>query len=59
MKTATRRKVVRKKKTPAKVAASYESIKQFEGKQYVGMQVGRSHKSYYDKGEWKDKKDNT
>ena len=56
MKTATRKKVVRKKRTPAKVAASYESIKWLEGKQYVGMQVGRTHKWYYDKGEWKDKK---
>jgi hypothetical protein len=55
MKTATR-KTVRKKKTPAKVKGSYETIKQYNGKQYVGMQIGRSHKWYYDKGEWKDKK---
>ncbi|HZA65050.1 MAG TPA: hypothetical protein VE573_19385, partial [Nitrososphaeraceae archaeon] len=26
------------------------------GKQYTGMKVGRSHKWYYDKGEWKEKK---
>ncbi|HEU4860773.1 MAG TPA: hypothetical protein VFT15_13095, partial [Chitinophagaceae bacterium] len=55
MKTATRRSV-RKKRTPKKVIGSYETIKQFNGKQYVGMQIGRSHKWYYDKGEWKDKK---
>jgi len=55
MKTATRKKV-RKKRTPAKVEASYEAIKNYNGKQYVGMQIGRSHKWYYDKGEWKDKK---
>ena len=55
MKTAVRKKV-RKKKTPIKVGASYEAIKNYNGKQYVGMQIGRSHKWYYDKGEWKDKK---
>ena len=56
MKTATRKKVIRKKKTPSKVVGSYETIKDHNGKQYVGMQIGRSHKWYYDKGEWKDKK---
>jgi hypothetical protein len=58
MKTATRtRKIVRKKKTPKKTkVGSYEVIKNYKGKQYVGMQIGRSHKWYYDKGEWKDKK---
>lgn len=30
--------------------------KEFEGKQYYGMKVGRSHKWYYDRGEWKEKK---
>lgn len=55
MKTAVRKKV-RKKRTPTRVAASYETIKNYYGKQYVGMQIGRSHKWYYDKGEWKDKK---
>jgi len=55
MKTAVRKKI-RKKRTPTKVAASYEAIKNYNGKQYVGMQIGRSHKWYYDKGEWKDKK---
>ena len=55
MKTAVRKKV-RKKRTPTKVGASYEAIKNYNGKQYAGMQIGRSHKWYYDKGEWKDKK---
>ena len=55
MKTGVRKKV-RKKRTPTKVAASYEAVKNYNGKQYVGMQIGRSHKWYYDKGEWKDKK---
>jgi hypothetical protein len=38
------------------VAASYEAPKQFEGRRYTGMAVGRSHKWYYDRGEWKEKK---
>ena len=37
-------------------AASYNKFKEFEGKQYTGMKIGRSHKWYYDKGEWKEKK---
>ena len=55
MKTATR-KSIRKKRTPKKTIGSYEVIKNYKGKQYVGMQISRSHKWYYDKGEWKDKK---
>ena len=38
------------------IAASYNSFKEYEGKQYTGMKIGRSHKWYYDKGEWKEKK---
>lgn len=38
------------------VSASYNKIKHFGGKQYTGMSIGRSHKWYYDKGEWKDSK---
>src|SRR5919106_846088 len=34
----------------------YNEYKEFEGKKYTGMKVGRSHKWYYDKGEWKEKK---
>ena len=55
MKTAIR-KSIRKKRSPKKTTGSYETIKNYDGKQYVGMQIGRSHKWYYDKGEWKDKK---
>jgi hypothetical protein len=39
-----------------KITASYNRIKEHHGKQYTGMQVGRSHKWYYDKGEWKETK---
>lgn len=38
------------------VSASYNAYKEFEGQQYSGMQIGRSHKWYYDKGIWRDKK---
>ena len=40
--------------TPENISASYNKFKEFAGKQYTGMKVGRSHKWYYDKGEWKD-----
>ena len=38
------------------ISKTYNELKEFEGKQYTGMKVGRSHKWYYDKGEWKEKK---
>lgn len=43
-------------KSKKDVAASYNQYKFFQGKQYTGMAVGRSHKWYYDKGIWLDKK---
>jgi hypothetical protein len=46
----------KKKAVKKDVAASYDDYKKFEGKQYTGMKVGRTHKWYYDKGEWKEKK---
>ena len=61
VKTRSRKPQLRKqlaKKAEAKkdVAKSYNKFKEFEGKQYTGMKVGRTHKWYYDKGEWKEKK---
>ena len=38
---------------------SYNKFKEFEGKKYTGMKVGRTHKWYYDTGEWKEKKVNS
>ena len=43
----------RKKSDPA---VSYDQFKDYEGKKYTGMKIGRSHKWYYDKGEWKETK---
>jgi hypothetical protein len=37
-------------------AVSYNEFKEHEGHRYTGMRVGRSHKWYYDKGEWKETK---
>jgi hypothetical protein len=50
--------IIQRKKNGAKkdLSKSYNEYKEFEGKQYTGMKVGRSHKWYYDKGEWKEKK---
>jgi hypothetical protein len=37
-------------------AATYNEFKEFEGKRYTGMKVGRSHKWHYDPGDWKETK---
>lgn len=50
------KKTARKKSPKKDLSASYNMVKAHEGKQYTGMQVGRSHKWYYDKGEWKETK---
>jgi hypothetical protein len=49
-----KKKSAAKKKTD--VAASYNRYKVYNGKQYTGMSIGRSHKWHYDKGTWIDKK---
>ena len=38
------------------LSETYNEFKQFEGQQYTGMKVGRSHKWYYDKGDWRETK---
>ena len=37
-------------------ADSYDRFKEYEGQKYTDMRIGRSHKWYYDKGEWKETK---
>jgi hypothetical protein len=55
--TAPVKKIRNKKAALEKdIAASYNEYKEFEGKQYTGMKIGRSHKWNYDKGVWKEKK---
>jgi len=46
----------KKKSGKSDPAVSYNEFKTYEGHRYTGMKVGRSHKWYYDKGEWKEKK---
>ena len=46
----------REKAVKKDLSKTYNKYKKFEGKQYSGMKVGRTHKWYYDKGEWRDKK---
>jgi hypothetical protein len=46
----------RKNEIKNKFSTSYNQFKDFKGKKYTGMKAGRSHKWYYDKGEWKEKK---
>ena len=38
------------------IAATYNAFKNFEGKLYTGVKIGRGHKWYYDSGEWKERK---
>src|SRR5213075_3285764 len=38
------------------LAVSYNDFKEHEGQRYTGMKIGRSHKWYYDQGEWKETK---
>ncbi len=55
---ATKSSPAKRAKTTAKSdpSVSYDEFKQYEGQRYSGMKVGRSHKWYYDQGEWKEKK---
>jgi hypothetical protein len=44
------------KETRSDPAVSYNEFKEYEGQRYTGMKIGRSHKWYYDQGEWKETK---
>lgn len=44
------------KASKSEVSVSYDEFKSYEGRRYTGMKVGRSHKWYYDQGEWKETK---
>jgi len=39
-----------------KGASSYDELKEFQGKKYSGMKVGRRHRWKYDAGDWTEKK---
>lgn len=42
--------------TKRTTAGGYDAVKEFQGRRYTGMQVGRSHYWDYDAGEWKETK---
>jgi hypothetical protein len=42
--------------SPDELSENYNRFKKYGDKQYSGMSVGRSHKWYYDKGEWHETK---
>jgi hypothetical protein len=56
MKKASTTKRANGKEAKSDAAVSYDEFKEYEGRKYTGMKVGRSHKWYYDAGEWKEKK---
>jgi hypothetical protein len=58
MATLTKKRTTKKASAKKKkdLSASYNQYKKFEGTQYSGMQVGRSHSWFYDKGDWKETK---
>jgi hypothetical protein len=39
-----------------RAAARYDAPKEFDGKRYTGMQVGRGHTWKYDAGDWRERK---
>jgi hypothetical protein len=55
IKASTRRGKNRGKKG-RDVAETYNAFKEFEGRRYTGMKIGRSHKWNYDPGVWKETK---
>ncbi len=56
IKTKLRKPAKRTGEPKKDLAKTYNKFKEFEGQKYTGMKIGRSHKWYYDKGEWKEKK---
>ena len=44
------------RKVPDDIAATYNEFKEFEGRRYTGMKVGRGHRWNYDPGVWTEKK---
>jgi len=46
----------KKKEAEKDLALTYNEFKEFEGKLYTGMKIGRGHKWHYDEGIWKETK---
>lgn len=47
-----------KKEAKKELDTTYNEFKQFEGRQYTGMQIGRSHNWEYDQGKLERNQDN-
>lgn len=43
-------------KARSDVASSYNRFKEYQGRRYTGMTIGRTHHWYYDKSDWREKK---
>jgi hypothetical protein len=56
MTKAAKKSSAKKSAVKKDLSKSYDEFKTFEGQQYQGMKVGRSHKWHYDKGDWKETK---
>src|SRR5688572_12631752 len=56
MKGKARASLGQKQSLDDDVAATYDAFKEFEGRRYTGMRVGRGHKWNYDPGVWTEKK---
>jgi hypothetical protein len=56
MKTSGRAGTTRAGFSRSDPAVSYNEFKEYEGRKYTGMRVGRSHKWHYNRGEWKETK---
>jgi hypothetical protein len=56
MKRIMNRARAKTKQTTRSDAASYDEFKEFEGRKYTGMRIGRSHYWNYDPGQWKETK---
>jgi hypothetical protein len=61
MKAAAKKKSAKSKShsdgaTGKNIADTYNAFKLYQGRQYTGMAIGRSHKWHYDPGTWIDKK---
>jgi hypothetical protein len=55
-KTSLKKKIARTARRKLAGATAYDAVKSYKGQQYTGMPVGRSHKWYYDKGDWRETK---
>jgi hypothetical protein len=57
MEKTTKKTRTAPKQPPRKdVAATYDEFKEFEGRKYTGMKIGRGHKWHYDQGTWTETK---